>query len=177
MNKQNNNRALTAVLLSVGLLSIVSTSATAAPPIDLSESATFPAGSLCDFAVRLDITGKAKVIGPDPDITKVPASHKVISPNFKVTTTAVDAEGNAISEPVTYTATGTVFFTLTERANKSPYYEVKATGNNLLFVPGEGLVFVTGNANYGIETDKATEVRPVSGEARRVNICDPLEVN
>lgn len=175
MNKQFAFRARAIALLAAGLLGITVMPATAAPPSDVSGSPVFPAGTLCDdFAVRLDFTGKAKTIGTEP------GTHKVISPGFKVTTTALDANNNVIGDPVTYTATGTVFFTLTERPDGRPdYYEVKATGRNLLFVPNEkrnstDLIFVTGNVNYAVELDKATEVRRFSGEARQVNICEAL---
>lgn len=174
MNKKTPHLARPIVLLVAGLLGFPSMpAASAAPPDPVSGSQTFEAGSLCDFAVRLDFTGKAKTIGPEP------GTHKVISPGFKVTTTALDSKNQAIGDPVTYTATGTVFFTLTKRSVGPAYYEVKATGRNLLFVPGPNgstdLIFVTGNVNYAVELDKATEVRRFSGEARQVNICDPLK--
>lgn len=173
MYKRNNHRTQAAALLAVGILGISTVPAAAAPPSDASGAVTFPAGSLCDFAVRLDITGKAKTIGSEP------GTHKVISPGFKVTTTAVDDLGNPISDPVRYTATGTVFFTLTDRSVGPDYYEVKATGQNLLFVPNAktgltDLIYVVGNVNYAVELDKATEVRRFSGAARQTNICGPL---
>lgn len=172
MNNRINRRARAAALLAVGLLGISAIPATAAPPGDASGSVTFDAGALCDFAVRLDITGKAKIIGPET------GTHKVISPGFKVTTTAVDADGNPISAPVKYTATGTVFYTLTRRSNGTTYFEVKATGRNLLFVPqadgSQDLVFVVGNVNFAVELDKQTEVRRFSGAAQQTNICGPL---
>jgi len=172
MNKRNNHRSRAAALLAVGLLGISAVPATAAPPVSAAGTQTFPAGSLCDFAVRLDFTGKTKTIGSEP------GTHKVISPGFKVTTTAVDEQGNPISDPVRYTATGTVFFTLTDRPVGPDYYEVKATGRNLLFVPrADGttdLVFVVGNVNFAVELDKATEVRRFSGAAQQRSICDSL---
>ncbi|WP_144671565.1 hypothetical protein [Arthrobacter sp. U41] len=172
MNMRNNHRTQATALLAAGILGISAIPAAAAPPSDASGAVTFPAGSLCEFAVRLDITGKAKTIGSEP------GTHKVISPGFKVTTTAVDDLGNPISAPVRYTATGTVFFTLTDRSVGPDYYEVKATGQNLLFVPNADgstdLIYVVGNVNYAVELDKATEVRPFSGAARKTNICGPL---
>jgi hypothetical protein len=172
MNKRNNHRIKAAALLAVGILGLSAIPAAAAPPSDASGTVTFDAGSLCAFAVRLDLTGKTKTIGSDP------GTHKVISPGFKVTTTAVDASDNPISAAVRYTATGTVFYTLTQRSVGPDYYEVKATGQNLLFVPNDSgstdLIYVVGNVNYAVELDKATEVRRFSGAARQTNICDPL---
>jgi hypothetical protein len=104
-----------------------------------------------------------------------------MSTNFKVTTTAVNAEDEPISKPVTYTANGTLFFTLTKGVGEPDYYAVKATGQNLLFVPrkdGSGfsdLFYVTGNANFSLRLDRQTERTSFTGEARKVNICDALK--
>jgi hypothetical protein len=179
MQKKNNHRfraaaALSAALLGVGVSALP---ATAAPPHENPNAGTlvFDAGVLCDFGVQLVVTGKEKVIGPELE------DHKVISPNLKFTATALDGDGNPVGASVTYVATGTVFFTRTERPGLEDYWEVKATGNNLLFVPnddpGETLfdpVFVTGNVNYAVSLDQTEEIRTFSGAARQVNICDSL---
>lgn len=167
MIKRNNCRARV-----ISLLGVPAIAATAAPPESFAGGDDLPAGTLCPFGVRIDVAGKDKVIGP------VTGTHKVISPNFKVTTTALDDSGDPVGEPVDYTATGTVFYTLAERPDGMNYYEVKATGQNLLFVPQEDgtfdLIHVVSNVNYAMELDKQTEVRSFSGAARQTNICYPL---
>lgn len=180
MIKRNTRRARATVLLAVGLLGLSTIPATAAPPTNDVGDFTFPAGTVCEFAVHLAWDGKKKIIGKETE------THKVTAPGLKVITTAVDSEGNPISEPVEYTATGTVNYTLTHRPDGSAYFEVKATGQNILGVPrrtetgevdedaGFDLVYVVGNVNFAMKLDKQTEIRPFSGEARQTNICGPL---
>jgi hypothetical protein len=179
MPKRNNHRvraaaAFSAALLGVGVSALP---ATAAPPHENPNAGTlvFDPGVLCDFGVQLVVTGKEKVIGPEL------GDHKVISPNLKFTATALNGNGKPVGASVKYVSTGTVFFTRTERAGQEDYWEVKATGHNLLFVPNDpgdptlfDPVFVTGNVNYAVTLDQNTEIRTFSGAARQVNICDSL---
>jgi hypothetical protein len=181
MQKRNNHLVRAAAAFSAALfgLGVSALPATAAPPHENPNAGTlvFDAGVLCEFGVQLVVTGKEKVIGP------ALGDHKVISPNLKFTATALDAEGNPVGASVRYVATGTVFFTRTasERAGEEDYWEVKAAGNNLLFVPNDpgdstlfDPVFVTGNVNYAVSLDQTDEIRTFSGAARQVNICDSL---
>ncbi|MDQ1058283.1 hypothetical protein QFZ23_002184 [Arthrobacter globiformis] len=179
MQKRNNNRVRAAAAFSLALLGVGVSAlpATAAPPHENPNAGTlvFDPGVLCDFGVQLVVTGKEKVNGP------ALGNHTVISPNLKFTATALDGDGNPVGASVKYVATGTVFFTRTERPGQDDYFEVKATGNNLLFVPNDpgdstlfDPVFVTGNVNYAVSLDTNTEVRKFSGAARQVNICDSL---
>ncbi len=171
----NNHCARAVALLTAGILGLTAIPATAAPPDAVSGEFNFGAGELCDFAVKIVVAGKTKTIGP------LLENHKVTSPGLKVTTTALDEAGRAKGNPVRYVATGTVTYTKTLNADSGEYYfEVKATGQNLLFSEERGgLFYVVGNTNFAVTLDlpdDQTEVRPFSGQAKpAVNICDPLK--
>ncbi|WP_426766159.1 hypothetical protein ACP3TD_06210 [Pseudarthrobacter sp. 1G09] len=123
--------------------------------------------------MRIDITGKTKVIG---DLL---ADHITTSPGFKVTTTNLDS-----GKTVKYTATGSSRYTVATDDKGIKYFEVVSTGQNLLFSEKlGGLFFVRGNVNYAVTLaapDKQTEVRPFVpsidrlNDVNAVNICDPL---
>lgn len=178
--QRRNSRHLRAVAASSAALIGLAFSAipaTAAPPVENPNAGllVFAPGELCEFGVQLAVTGKEKVIGPTD------GDHKVLSPNLKFTATALDDEGNPVGDSIRYVATGTSFYTRTERTGQEDYFEVRSTGNNLLFVPNADgdptlfdPVFVTGNVNYAVTLDKLTEVRTFSGVGRQENICDSL---
>jgi hypothetical protein len=192
MQKRNSHRVRTAAAISALLLGIGVSAlpAAAAPPASNPNAPgpnplagvpiIFDPGVACEFGVRLDVTGKEKIIG------SVKENHKVLSPNVKITATALDGAGNPVGDSVRFTATGTSFYTKTPTPQESPlqdkfYFEVKSTGNNILIVPNpEGeptlidLVFVTGNFNYAVTLDKQNEVRTFSGNGRQENICNVL---
>ncbi|WP_221176624.1 hypothetical protein [Arthrobacter oryzae] len=174
MKNRNKLSARLVALLSAGILGLTAIPATAAPPVDSSGTLDFGPGELCDFAVRLVVTGKTKTIGP------LLGDHKITSPGLKVTTTAVDSAGNAVGKSVRYVATGTLTYTkAVDPKSGQPYFEVKATGQNLLFSAElGGLFYVVGNTNFAVTLDlpdNQAEVRPFSGQAKpAVNICDPL---
>ncbi|MCY1675589.1 hypothetical protein OVA06_12880 [Pseudarthrobacter sp. SL88] len=148
--------------------------ATAAPPVSADQTLPdFGAGELCAFPVRIEITGKTKLIGDWLE------DHKTTSPGFKVTTTNL-----ASGKTVKYTATGSSRYTVATDKAGNKYFEVVSTGQNLLFSPElGGLFFVRGNVNYAVTLDlpeNQQEVRPFVpsierlNEANAVNICGPL---
>lgn len=148
--------------------------ASAAPPVSADQTLPdFAAGQLCAFPVRIEITGKTKVIG---DLL---GDHKTTSPGFKVTTTNLDS-----GKTVKYTATGSSRYTVATDKTGKKYFEVVSTGQNLLFSAElGGLFFVRGNVNYAVTLDlpeNQQEVRPFVpsinrlNEVNAVNICGPL---
>jgi len=147
--------------------------ATAVPPSPADQTLQFGAGELCAFPVRIEVTGKTKVIG---DLLK---NHITTSPGFKVTTTNLTS-----GETVKYTATGSSRYTVATDSSGNEYFEVVSTGQNLLFSAAlGGLFFVRGNVDYAVTLDlpeNQQEVRPFVpsidqlNEANAVNICAPL---
>lgn len=148
--------------------------ASAAPPVSADQTLPdFAAGQLCAFPVRIEITGKTKLIGDWL------GDHKTTSPGFKVTTTNLDS-----GKTVKYTATGSSRYTVATDDKGIKYFEVVSTGQNLLFSEKlGGLFFVRGNVNYAVTLaapDEQREVRPFVpsierlNEVNAVNICSPL---
>lgn len=147
--------------------------ATAVPPSPADQTLQFGAGELCAFPVRIQVTGKTKVIG---DLLE---NHITTSPGFKVTTTNLTS-----GETVKYTATGSSRYTVATDDKGNKYFEVVSTGQNLLFSEKlGGLFFVRGNVKYAVTLavpDDQKEVRPFVpsidqlNEANAVNICAPL---
>ena len=112
-------------------------------------------GQLCAFPVRIDVTGKSKVIG---DLLE---DHKTTSPALKVTTTNLTS-----GESVKYTATGVSRYTVAIDENGVEYFEVVSTGQNLLFSNElGGLFFVRGTV--GLRRDSRPAREPARSEALR----------
>ena len=179
MENRFSLRTRAAAALATGFLAFSAVPATAAPPANdhrpgpADQTLEFGAGQLCAFPVRIDVTGKSKVIG---DLLK---DHKTTSPALKVTTTNLTSGGS-----VKYTATGVSRYTVAIDEKGVKYFEVVSTGQNLLFSTElGGLFFVRGTVNYAVTLDlpeNQQEVRPFVpsiddlDEVNAVNICDPL---
>lgn len=179
MENRFSRRTRAAAALATGLLALSAVPATAAPPandhrpVPVSQTLQFGAGELCAFPVRIDVTGKTKVIG------NLLEDHKTTSPALKVTTTNLTS-----GESVKYTATGVSRYTVATDENGEEYFEVVSTGQNLLFSAElGGLFFVRGTVDFAVTLDlpeNQGEVRPFVpsiddlDEVNAVNICDPL---
>jgi hypothetical protein len=173
MENRFSYRTRAAAALATGLLAFSAVPATAAPPVPADQVLQFGAGELCAFPVRIEVTGKAKVIG-DPL-----KDHKTTSPGLKATTINL-----ASGKSVKYTATGSSRYTVAIDENGQKYFEVVSSGQNLLFSAElGGLFFVRGNVNYAVSLDlpeNQQEVRPFVpsvddlDQVKAVNICDPL---
>lgn len=179
MENRFSRRTRVGAALATGFLAFSAVSATAAPPANdhrpgpVTQTLEFGANELCAFPVRIDVKGKAKVIG---DLLE---NHKTTSPALKVTTTNLTS-----GESVKYTATGVSRYTVAIDEDGEEYFEVVSTGQNLLFSAKlGGLFFVRGTVDFAVThdlPDEQQEVRPFVptvddlDEVNAVNICDPL---
>ncbi|KQR74923.1 hypothetical protein ASF98_03435 [Arthrobacter sp. Leaf337] len=145
----------TAVLASIFAAAAPAAAAPSGPPITVDGPATFTS---CGFPVTGEVTGKVKnITTPSGDVIST-------SPGLKVTLTGPDGK------TASYVITGVLFFSF-----PGDRIEVKATGVNLLQLPGDdGLILTKGNVNFALELDGVTELRRFSGPGTATNICSLL---
>ena len=146
----------TAVLASIFAAAAPAAAAPSGPPITIGGSGPFTS---CGFDVTGTVTGKVK------NITTPSGEVISTSPGLKITLTG-DESGKSVS----YVITGVLFFSF-----PGDRIEVKATGVNLLRLPGDdGLILTKGNVNFALELDGITEKRRFSGSGTATNVCPLL---
>ena len=113
----------------------------------------------------VDLMSPAQSPGKVKNITTPSGEVISTSPGLKITLTG-DESGKSVS----YVITGVLFFSF-----PGDRIEVKATGVNLLQLPGDdGLILTKGNVNFALELDGITEKRRFSGSGTATNICPLL---
>jgi hypothetical protein len=156
------------VLLMVGILSalvvaapmVAAQSDNGAAPQEFSATyppevvATLPGA--CDFPMQLEISGKTKTIeqGNGDTIS--------IYPNWTVTVTNTDTD-----EEATFKVTGANHLSTLENGN----VQTVMTGRNLAFDPEAGTFVSMGHFTFVNTPDNMTNVVPVSGTGRMIDVC------
>ena len=130
----------------------------AAPPGPAGFDVTVPAGDFCDFAVHILVAGKAKTIDLGDRFV-------VTAPGQTLTATNL-----ATGKVLTTSITGA--FHNTTLADKS--VETMATGRNLLGDPIAGLVIAVGDFSFTTAADGQTNIVPLHGEGRLIDVCAAL---
>jgi hypothetical protein len=143
--------------LALALVLVASRDASAAPPEPINDA--FTVRGVCDFPVRLQVSGKAKVI-------ELPGERLIgISPGVRIT--AIN-----IREPahrVTYVTTGAAHIT----DLPSGAFTFVATGRNLLFDTSFGMLLTMGRFTFVIDPEEGI-VSPLRGKGRVIDVCQRL---
>lgn len=148
----------TAFALAVLAMALVASpkAASAAPPDPADD--TFTERGLCDFPVRFEVSGKAKLI-------ELPDGRAIaISPGLRVTLANLEERTNSVS----YVITGAFHI----RELTDGRLVVVATGRNLLFDPSFGMFLTIGRFTFKVNEDGST-TRP-KGEGRMIDVCRRL---
>ncbi len=159
------------VLMMVGILMALVLAAPTAfaesdngvPPEDY--SVTYPPELIaqvpghCDFPMQIDISGKTKTIKQGN------GGMIITAPGQKATITNV-----ASGEQETFNVTGTFHKSTLENGN----VKTVITGRNLALDPVAGTVITIGRFTYVNDPTDTTNVVPLSGKGRMIDICARL---
>src|SRR5829696_6569852 len=110
----------------------------------------------CDFPMQLEISGKTKTI------EKANGDRISIYPNWTVTVTNTDTD-----EEATFNVTGANHLSILENGN----VQTVMTGRNFALDPVAGTFVSMGHFTFVNDPTNTTNVVPVSGTGRTINIC------
>jgi hypothetical protein len=150
--------ALLALVVAAPIASAQSSNGTAPEEFSATYSpedvATLPGA--CDFPMQVEISGKSKTIeqGNGDTIS--------IYPNWTVTVTNTDTD-----EEATFNVTGANHLSILENGN----VQTVMTGRNFALDPVAGTFVSMGHFTFVNTPDNMTNVVPVSGTGRMIDVC------
>jgi hypothetical protein len=137
------------------------------PPVPVQGSQDLPAGAVfgrCDFPIRYELSGKAKLI-------TLPGGRFITTaPDQYATLTPILPNGTLdLAHQERINITGSFHQSTDEEGN----VVTVATGRNILGDPEAGFVLAIGNFSYVFDADNNL-VQPLQGEGQLIDICELL---
>jgi hypothetical protein len=136
-------------------------------PVPVVESQDLPAGAVfgrCDFPIRYELSGKAKLI-------TLPGGRFITTaPDQYATLTPILPNGDLdLAHQQRINITGSFHQSTDEEGN----VVTVATGRNILGDPEAGFVLAIGNFSYAFDAE-GNLVQPLEGEGQLIDICELL---
>lgn len=142
------------LLFSVGVTSVASAAPNRPEPVDA--TIDLPAGTVCSFAVDLQLSGKSKT-------TDLPGNRFLISsPGLHATVTNVDDPDRLVTLSISGASR--------DFAREGGGVLTVVTGRNLLFDPQAGFVLARGSFRFAFDGE-ANLVEPLNGKGQLEDVC------